>query len=287
MARKKYTWKIDPATLHDARQEQGRRGQAKRWADPKAHEAASEVMRERWQDPEYQEHMRETREEMSERLSAAAKAKWDKPGARERHGEKMAAAWTPERREAQAERMRRRVDNPEDRERLRQTVVNRWQQPGQREHMARAMEAVWSDPEYREARVAEARTPERREVSRVGARAKWDRMTPEQQQAEMQRLHATVSGGTHVNGFEARVAMILNDLELPYLFHKAIGMYVADFYLPHAKAAIECDGRYWHADKKEHDATRDAWLTANGYRVIRVPEDADEAVIRGLIEGIG
>ena len=147
------------------------------------------------------------------------------------------------------------------------------------------MKQAWADPEFRASQVAKARSPERRAQAAAGARAKWERMTPEERQADMERLHSTVKGGNYITGPEARVAMALNRMGLAYFLHRAMGPWVADLFVPSLSLDIECDGAFWHRAHAERDATRDAWFAEQGYRVIRVPEDADEATIRGLIEG--
>lgn len=47
-----------------------------------------------------------------------------------------------------------------------------------------------------------------------------------------------------------------------------LGTYIADFARFDPKAVIECDGSQ-HADSA-YDADRDAWLAAQGFRVIRL-----------------
>ncbi|WP_374549780.1 endonuclease domain-containing protein [Sphingobium yanoikuyae] len=49
------------------------------------------------------------------------------------------------------------------------------------------------------------------------------------------------------------------------------GPYILDFYCPLARLAIEVDGSgHDIAEQVAHDAQRDAWLQAQGYRVLRV-----------------
>ena len=67
-----------------------------------------------------------------------------------------------------------------------------------------------------------------------------------------------------------------------------LGPYIADFYCAAAKLVIEIDGES-HAmgDRPGHDARRDAWMVAEGFRVVRfaardVMKDI-EAVITAII----
>jgi len=49
----------------------------------------------------------------------------------------------------------------------------------------------------------------------------------------------------------------------------AIGSYIADFACVERKLIIELDGGQ-HADRKEYDEKRDAFLRSKGFRIIRV-----------------
>ena len=61
-----------------------------------------------------------------------------------------------------------------------------------------------------------------------------------------------------------------------------IGSYILDFYCPAARLALEVDGEGHHYDHKPaYDARRDAWLKAQGIRVVRV---SAEAVFEGPFE---
>jgi very-short-patch-repair endonuclease len=59
-----------------------------------------------------------------------------------------------------------------------------------------------------------------------------------------------------------------------------IGEYYVDFYCPAAKLVVEIDGPS-HADERAaYDDRRQAWLEAEGYKVIRFPvSDIDEEVV--------
>ncbi|WP_066801005.1 endonuclease domain-containing protein [Sphingomonas soli] len=67
------------------------------------------------------------------------------------------------------------------------------------------------------------------------------------------------------------------------------GRFVLDFYCAKARLAIEVDGEiHARGNQPERDATRDAWLRAQGVGICRIParevlEDMD-AVIRHIIE---
>ena len=58
-----------------------------------------------------------------------------------------------------------------------------------------------------------------------------------------------------------------------------IGRYVADFLCVEHRLIVELDGPpHENEEQRRHDAARDAWLRAQGYRVLRL---ANELVIGG------
>jgi len=62
-----------------------------------------------------------------------------------------------------------------------------------------------------------------------------------------------------------------------------IGPYYVDFYCPGARLVVEVDGPTHDDYAWAYDARRDAWLEAEGYRVVHLPvsaidEDAESAV---------
>ncbi|MBI5018034.1 MAG: endonuclease domain-containing protein [Deltaproteobacteria bacterium] len=75
---------------------------------------------------------------------------------------------------------------------------------------------------------------------------------------------------------------------------QVIGGYIVDFVCQAAGLVVELDGSQHH-DAGEYDQERDAWLRAQGYRVLRVwnsewaanPEGVLEAVWGMLHEGVG
>jgi very-short-patch-repair endonuclease len=54
----------------------------------------------------------------------------------------------------------------------------------------------------------------------------------------------------------------------------AIGPYIADFYCDALKLVVESDGPVHRKPEQiAHDARRDAWLSREGFTVVRIPED--------------
>jgi very-short-patch-repair endonuclease len=66
------------------------------------------------------------------------------------------------------------------------------------------------------------------------------------------------------------------------------GLWVADALIPGARVVIECDGEYWHSrpEMQERDRKKDRYLTSRGYRVLRFPEDAIRADVRGCVQRV-
>jgi very-short-patch-repair endonuclease len=63
-----------------------------------------------------------------------------------------------------------------------------------------------------------------------------------------------------------------------------IGPYIGDFVCIHAKVVVELDGPpHEKAEQRLHDARRDQWFRAKGWRVLRFPNDpvigGSEAII--------
>lgn len=75
---------------------------------------------------------------------------------------------------------------------------------------------------------------------------------------------------------EAAVWTLLRDRRLDGLKFRRqlpLGPYIADFACPSIRLIVELDGGV-HALRSESDATRDAWLTANGWTVMRFANQA-------------
>ncbi|MFI0399231.1 MAG: endonuclease domain-containing protein [Thiolinea sp.] len=69
---------------------------------------------------------------------------------------------------------------------------------------------------------------------------------------------------------------------------QVIGGYVVDFVCMEARLIVELDGD-WHLEDEQrgYDAVRDEWLTAEGYRVMRVANRewmADQVGVLGKVE---
>lgn len=121
----------------------------------------------------------------------------------------------------------------------------------------------------------EARARHRAAVARV----------PKDQWAERSRKGCAAARTAKPTSIERAAAAVLEALGVGYLPNHQIGRYVVDFYIPASRLVIECDGTYWHSlpGAPEKDAVRDAYLTAQGLRVVRIGE---RSFTSGAHEGI-
>jgi len=66
-----------------------------------------------------------------------------------------------------------------------------------------------------------------------------------------------------------------------------IGRYIVDFVCLERRLVVEVDGgHHTEDDQIAHDARRDAWLNAEGYRVMRVPNTDVFNNITGVLDTI-
>ncbi len=63
------------------------------------------------------------------------------------------------------------------------------------------------------------------------------------------------------------------------------GKYILDFACIDAKLAIEVDGSQ-HSELQEHDSVRTAWLTAQGWKVLRFWNNEVLQNMKGVVETI-
>lgn len=74
---------------------------------------------------------------------------------------------------------------------------------------------------------------------------------------------------------ERMIESVLIALGIEYETQVAIGgRFVVDFLIRSKSLVIECDGSYWHSRPgiKEKDDRKDAYLSANGLSIVRLPE---------------
>jgi very-short-patch-repair endonuclease len=86
---------------------------------------------------------------------------------------------------------------------------------------------------------------------------------------------------------EKRLWEALRKTDLHVRRQAPLGRYIADFVSHEARLVIELDG-YWHSlpAGQIHDATRDAWMESQGYRVLRFPNQQAMNDLQGVVEAI-
>ena len=66
-----------------------------------------------------------------------------------------------------------------------------------------------------------------------------------------------------------------------------IGPYIVDFFCPESRLVVEVDGdQHGFAASERRDTARDAWLRANGYRVLRFTNREVMTELEGVCETI-
>ncbi len=72
---------------------------------------------------------------------------------------------------------------------------------------------------------------------------------------------------------------------LKFRRQQPVGSYVVDFFCPEKRLIVELDGGR-HQDQAGYDETRDAWLKAEGYVVLRYWNNEAMCNIEGVLEDI-
>ena len=65
-----------------------------------------------------------------------------------------------------------------------------------------------------------------------------------------------------------------------------IGIFIADFYCHEARLVVEVDGGFHRDDRLEHDRNRDAWMDAQGNRVLRIQARDVFENLDGVVQSI-
>jgi very-short-patch-repair endonuclease len=87
---------------------------------------------------------------------------------------------------------------------------------------------------------------------------------------------------------ESKLWALLRDRNLAGLKFRRqvpIGPYVVDFLSFRHRLVIEADGPF-HLTNTDHDQRRDAWLRAQGFRVLRFPNEMIACDSRGVLAQI-
>jgi very-short-patch-repair endonuclease len=74
-------------------------------------------------------------------------------------------------------------------------------------------------------------------------------------------------------------------MDLKFRRQQPVGPYVVDFFCSEKKLIVELDGGQ-HQDRATHDESRDAWLKAEGYIVLRYWNNELMSNLEGVLEDI-
>ena len=121
---------------------------------------------------------------LSERTSAASKARWDDTERRAAWSEYQRGSWTPEKRAEAAKRSRERLTDPDYRAAWREANAANRGTPEARARNSERMKKVWANPERREKYLETVRSPEARARSREAAKRQWAALGPEERRLD-------------------------------------------------------------------------------------------------------
>lgn len=198
-------------------------------------------------------------------ISETTKVGMARPDVKERHSQAVRKGLNrPEVKAKRSASMKKVWEETDIRERVSRTMKKVMAEVGTRpeykQKMSEVMRKCWADPEYREKTLAAMRAG----ASMVESQENWSKA--------MSVVHRNKTRSS----IEVIVAALLDSLEVEYEQEKRIGRYIADFYVPSKNLVIECDGEYWHGERrpgaKERDARKDTYLISQGYCILRLPE---------------
>lgn len=121
-------------------------------------------------------------------------------------------------------------------------------------------------------------------ASRLGVSATTVRRTMSELGIEAKKLHFSMPRETTIE------SLMYEELErrgVTFVKQQVVdGLWVVDALVPGARIVIECDGEYWHSrpEMTARDRRKDAYLTSRGYKVLRFPESAIRADVRGCVQ---
>jgi len=123
-------------------------------------------------------------------------------------------------------------------------------------------------------------------ASRLGVSATTVRRTMSELGIEAKKLHFSMPRETTI---ESLVYAELERRGVTFVKQQVVdGLWVVDALVPGARVVIECDGEYWHSrpEMVARDHRKDAYLTSRGYQVLRFPESAINADVRGCVQRV-
>jgi very-short-patch-repair endonuclease len=102
----------------------------------------------------------------------------------------------------------------------------------------------------------------------------WYAAHPEQARANSLRANLILQT-TRPTSIERALMVALDTANIAYEFQYVVGdKFLCDFAFPDARLIVETDGSYWHRTprQKKQDASKDAYLRACGFEVLRLTD---------------
>lgn len=130
--------------------------------------------------------------------------------------------------------------------------------------------------------------PERIAAQREKMR-KWIADHPEQVKEQNRRNNIAQQFRKGPTNIERLMQKALNEARVDHAFQYLIGgKFLCDFALPDYMLIIECDGIYWHnrPEQRKRDASKDAYLRACGFTIMRFTDKEIEGDIANCIHRI-
>jgi SPP1 gp7 family putative phage head morphogenesis protein len=149
-------------------------------------------------------------------------------------------------------------------------MVQEGMHPFQQEEVRERMKKVTNLPKHRKAssKRMKLNNPMKDPVIRKKATLSLEKFLEEHPEKRLNSRMAKHRKSGKKTWIEERMAQLLDHLGIHYVFQYPILRYDVDFAIPHLKIAIECDGEYWHQDKKK-DAVRQKRIENEGWFVLR------------------
>ena len=206
-----------------------------RRADPTFRTMMSEVILKAFQDPEKKaNHARAMASDgVRQRLSAASKAVWQRPGYHKKMVSEAEERWRDEHSRSRVlSGIERYQANPNTEAHTtkmrsgetRQNLRDVWNREGYREVMIAGIKALWQDPEYR--------------VKHAEAMA--DPIVREKMAIARQNMPT-------VSSLNKTIFALLDSFSIEYTSEHPIGPWNFDVFIPSHNLLIECQGEYWHS----------------------------------------
>lgn len=92
----------------------------------------------------------------------------------------------------------------------------------------------------------------------------------------------------HTSGIERALQAELSNRQIAFETEYHVGPFLIDVAFPDRRLAVEADGTYWHGNSKQQakDRQKDGYLSKNGWRILRLPENEINASVSACVDQI-